>query len=196
MTKYLGSAKNLAGSAAGLVGVLLYLLGVVGGYWPVVVIGLYAVGALLAPPERVRLVPGDAFTEIEQLRTDLATISSTVERHGDRMPGPAADFVARITAVLTGMLDRPQALRADPDLLHSVIRLARVDVPLSIESYLNVPWWLARKERGAADELLAQLDLLEAESHRIAERFYRDDITQQADHTRYLRHRADQSGDG
>lgn len=189
MMKYLGSTKNLVGSAAGLLGVLLYVFGVVGGYWPVVVVGLYAAGALLAPPDRVRLVPGDTSVEISQVRTDLAALLSTVEQQ--RLPEGAAEFVSRITAVLTGMLDRPTVLRADPDLLHSVIRLARVDLPLSIQSYLNVPRWLS----GRADELLTQLDLMEAETHRIAERFYRDDITQQADHTRYLRQRADHTGD-
>nr|WP_042194484.1 hypothetical protein [Kibdelosporangium sp. MJ126-NF4]CEL21353.1 hypothetical protein [Kibdelosporangium sp. MJ126-NF4]CTQ96080.1 hypothetical protein [Kibdelosporangium sp. MJ126-NF4] len=195
MIRYLGSAKNLAGSAAGLVGVLLYVFGVVGGYWPVVVVGLYAAGALIAPPDRIRIGPRDALTEIEQLRSDLAAVSSTVERNGARMPDAAADFVARIVDVLTGMLERPHALRGDPDLLHGVIRLARIDIPMSIEAYLKVPRSLAHRERGAADELLAQLDLLEAESHRIAERFYRDDITQQADHTRYLRQRAEHTGD-
>ncbi|MFC0113400.1 hypothetical protein [Kibdelosporangium aridum] len=189
MMKYLGSTKNLVGSAAGLLGVLLYVFGVVGGYWPVVMVGLYAAGALLAPPDRVRLVPGDTSVEISQVRTDLAALLSTVEQQ--RLPEGAAEFVSRITAVLTGMLDRPTVLRADPDLLHSVIRLARVDLPLSIQSYLNVPRWLS----GRADELLTQLDLMEAETHRIAERFYRDDITQQADHTRYLRQRAEHTGD-
>jgi hypothetical protein len=37
--------------------------------------------------------------------------------------------------------------------------------------------------------LIAQLELLETESHRIAEQFYASDINQQADHTRYLRER-------
>jgi hypothetical protein len=187
MMKYLGSTKNLAGSAAGLLGVLLYVFGVVGAYWPVVVIGLYAAGALLAPPEKVRLVATDAYTEISQVRSGLASLMSTVER--SRVPDEARAFITRINGMLTAMLDRPGALHADPDLLHSVIRLARVDLPLSIESYLNVPWWLS----SPAAELLTQLDLLEAESHRIAERFYRGDIAQQADHTRYLRQRA--SGD-
>ena len=36
---------------------------------------------------------------------------------------------------------------------------------------------------------MAQLGLLEAEAHRVAERFYATEVDRQADHTRYLRDR-------
>jgi hypothetical protein len=173
MMKYLGSTKNLAGSALGLVGVLLYVFGVVGSYWPVVVVALYGAGALLVPGERKR-VPA-----IEELRTDLAAVVAQAER----LPSSASAFVHRIDSVLGELLARTSG--ADPDLLHRMIRLVRSDLPTSIEAYLNVPERLARQ-----DELLAQLDLIEYEAHQIAERFYADDINRQADHTRYLRDRA------
>lgn len=173
MTKYLGSTKNLAGSALGLVGVLLYVFGIVGSYWPVVVVALYGAGALLAPAERKR-VPA-----IEELRTDLAKVVG----QADRLPPAAHAFVQRIDGILREMLARTPG--ADPDLLHRMIRLVRSDLPTSVEAYLNVPERLARP-----DELLAQLDLIEYEAHEIAERFYADDINRQADHTRYLRDRA------
>ena len=48
-TVYLFSTKNLVGSALGLVGLGLFFTGIVGGLWPIVVIGLYGVGALLTP---------------------------------------------------------------------------------------------------------------------------------------------------
>jgi hypothetical protein len=183
MMRYLGSTKNLAGSALGLVGVLLYIFGVVGSYWPVVVIGLYGAGALLAPAERVRLIAASTSTETEQLRADLAMLVRRVDL--ERLPETALEFVHRIHDVLSEMLARPTAFGVNPDLLHRVIRVARVDLPTSIEAYLDVPKWLARR-----DELLTQLDLLELEVHQIAERFYADDINRQADHTRYLRERA------
>jgi hypothetical protein len=185
MMKYLGSTKNLAGSAAGLVGVLLYLFGVIGGIWPVVVVGLYAVGALLAPAEPVRLLAKSTNAETEQLRTDLATLQDRVREHRERMPTGAVEFVERINQVLTEMLTRPKAFSVSPELLHEVIRVARLDLPASIDTYLNVPPRLARD-----DELLTQLDMLEYEVHKIAERFFADDLNRQADHTRYLRERA------
>ncbi|WP_370947181.1 hypothetical protein AB5J62_06395 [Amycolatopsis sp. cg5] len=182
--KYLGSTKNLAGCLAGFVGVLLYLTGVIDGWlWLPVVAALYAVGALLAPPERVRLVP----VETGQLRDDLRKVLDAVRAQSARMPDTAVDRVTRIGDIVLGMLDRPAELRANPDVLHSVTRLATVDLPLSVQSYLNLPWWFAAKRAGG--ELITQLDLLETDAHRVAEQFYSADIRQQADHTRYLRDR-------
>jgi hypothetical protein len=194
MIRYLGSTKNLVGCVGGLVGVLLHLTGVVGGLWPVVVAGLYAVGALLAPSEKVRLVPVDAVTEAGQLRSELDSLVREVGTQASRVPPSAVATVGRIAGVLGDLLGRPDALAANPDLRHTVVRLARTDLPLSVQTYLNLPWWFAVKQRAGGepspgDELTTQLGLLEAEAHRLAERVYAADVNQQADHTRYLRER-------
>lgn len=194
MIRYLGSTKNLAGCVGGLIGLALYLTGVVGGLWPVVVAGLYGVFALLAPPERVRLVPVDAVAEAGQLRADLVSLVDKVTAHAQRMPESSVDGVRRIAEVLDDLLSRPDRLSGNPDVQHAVTRLARTDLPLSVQTYLNLPWWFAAKRRAsgepsASDELLAQLELLETEAHRVAERFYAGDVNQSADHTRYLRER-------
>ncbi|MBE1579420.1 hypothetical protein ACFORH_32780 [Amycolatopsis roodepoortensis] len=196
MIRYLGSTKNLAGCVGGLIGLALYLTGVVGGLWPLVVAGLYAVFALLAPPERVRLVSVDAVAEAGQLRADLDSLVSKVTARAQRMPESSVDGVRRIAEVLDDLLSRPERWAANPDVQHAVTRLARTDLPLSVETYLNLPWWFAAKRRAsgepsASDELLTQLELLENEAHRIAERFYAGDVHQQADHTRYLRERGE-----
>ncbi|MFG1642625.1 hypothetical protein ACGFMK_20225 [Amycolatopsis sp. NPDC049252] len=185
MLRYLGSTKNLAGCVGGLVGLGLYLTGVVGAIWPVVVIALYAVGALLAPPEKVRLLPDTS----GELRASLETLVSSVSTQASRMPTSTVDTVRRIAEVLHDLLAQPARLSADPDLRHSVVRLVRTDLPLSVETFLNLPWWFASRRAGASEELVAQLGLLEAEAHRIAERFYSADVDRQADHTRYLRDR-------
>ncbi|EMD28579.1 hypothetical protein [Amycolatopsis azurea] len=192
MIRYLGSTKNLAGCVGGLIGLALYLTGVVGGLWPVVVAGLYAVFALLAPPERVRLVPVDT----GHLRADLVSLVEKVTAQAQRMPESSVDGVRRVAEVLDDLLSRPERLSANPDVQHEVTRLARTDLPLSVQTYLNLPWWFAAKRRAsgepsAAEELLAQLELLETEAHRVAERFYAGDVHQQADHTRYLRERGE-----
>jgi hypothetical protein len=185
MLRYLGSTKNLAGCVGGLAGLGLYLTGVVGGLWPVVVVALYAVGALLAPGEKVRLRPDPTV----ELRASLATLVSSVSAQSSRMPESTVDTVRRIAEVLGDLLAQPARLSADPDLQHSVTRLVRTDLPLSVETFLNLPWWFAARRAGAGTELVAQLDLLEAEAHRVAERFYSADVDRQADHTRYLRDR-------
>ncbi|MFJ9784835.1 hypothetical protein ACIRSS_35055 [Amycolatopsis sp. NPDC101161] len=185
MLRYLGSNKNLLGCVGGLVGVVLYVTGVVGWFWPFVVVALYLAGALLAPSEKVRLVPDTS----AELRSSLETLLSRVSSQASRMPASTVDTVGRIAAILRDLLSDPARLAADPDLQHAVVRLGRTDLPLSLETYLNLPWWFASRRAGAGEELVAQLGLLEAEAHRVAERFYASEVDRQADHTRYLRDR-------
>jgi hypothetical protein len=185
MLRYLGSTKNLLGCVGGLAGVVLYLTGVVGWFWPFVVVALYLAGALLAPSEKVRLVPDTS----AELRSSLETLLSRVSSQASQMPASTVDTVGRIAAILRDLLSDPARLAADPDLQHAVVRLVRTDLPLSLETYLNLPWWFASRRAGAGEELVAQLGLLEAEAHRVAERFYATEVDRQADHTRYLRDR-------
>lgn len=185
LLRYLGSTKNLLGCVGGLIGVVLYLTGVVGWFWPFVVVALYLVGALLAPGEKVRLVLDTS----AELRASLETLVRRVGSQDSRMPASTVDTVGRVAEVLRDLLSQPARLSADPDVQHAVVRLARTDLPLSLEIYLNLPWWFASRRAGAGEELVAQLGLLEAEAHRVAERFYASEVDRQADHTRYLRDR-------
>ncbi|GAB2804841.1 hypothetical protein [Lentzea nigeriaca] len=185
--RYLASWKNLAGCAGGLIGLGLHFAGVAGSYWILVVTGLYGVGALAAPSDRIILVT-DPEEEAGRLRTELDTLVHRVRGFGGRVPGEVAPKLAEIAEVLRGMLDRPRELRADPDALHAVTRLVGTDLPLSIQTYLNLPWWYAAA-RGSGAELVRQLDLLRADAVRVAERFHAADAQRQADHTRYLEDR-------
>ncbi|MGQ0837103.1 hypothetical protein [Actinokineospora sp.] len=196
--RYLGSTKNLVGCVAGLVGVLLHVFGVAGDYWLLVVAGLYLVGALAAPPEKVRLV-ADPGAEASRLRADLDGLLTKVRAESARMPDGALARLDRIADVLGGPLSRPADLAADPNAVHGVTRLVRVDVPLAVQTYLNLPWWLAVAKRvnstnTAADELSAQLELLETDAETVAAQFFADDLRRQDDHGRYLRDRSRDTG--
>lgn len=183
--RYLASWKNLAGCAGGLIGLGLHLAGLAGSYWVLVVAGLYGVGALAAPPERIILVT-DPEEEAGALRSELDALVGRVR--GLNVPTEVPPKLAEIAEVLRGMLDRPRDLRADPDALHAVTRLVGTDLPLSVQTYLNLPWWYSTA-RGSGTELVRQLDLLHADAVRVAERFHAADAQRQADHTRYLEDR-------
>ncbi|MEU7474909.1 hypothetical protein AB0A63_02925 [Lentzea sp. NPDC042327] len=185
--RYLASWKNLAGCAGGLLGLALHFAGLAGSYWVLVVAGLYGVGALAAPPEEVVLVTAPE-EEAGQLRSELDALVARVHGFGGRVPAEVAPKLAEVADVLRGMLDRPRELRGDPDALHSVTRLIGTDLPLSVQTYLNLPWWYAAA-RGSGAELLRQLDLLRADAVRVAERFHAADEQRQADHGRYLEDR-------
>ncbi|HWO59599.1 MAG TPA: hypothetical protein VNO31_06150 [Umezawaea sp.] len=185
ISRYLGSTRNIVGCAGGLLGLGLYFAGLAGSYWLVVVVGLYGVGALLAPPDRVTLVT-DPTEEAAGLRRDLDALVAHVA--AARVPDGVAPRLDRVADVLRGLLDRPRELRADPDALHTATRVIGTDLPLSVQNYLNLPWWYAAARQSDA-ELLRQLDLIEADVVRTAERFHEADARRQADHTRYLEDR-------
>ena len=185
--RYLGSTRNLVGCIGGLVGLVLHLVGVAGSYWLLVVFGLYGVGALLAPPDRVTLVT-DPEQEAAQLRRELDSVVARVHGFGGRVPADVLPRLDRVAEVLRGMLDRPRELRANPDALHAVTRVIGTDLPLSVQSYLNMPWWYAAAKQ-ADGELVRQFGLLENDVIRTAERFHAADAQRQADHGRYLEDR-------
>jgi hypothetical protein len=198
---YLGSTKNLVGSVCGLFGLGLYLAGAVGSYWPAVVAGLYAAGALAAPPEKVTLVLEleHASAETDLLRADLDRMVERVAAHAGRMPPPAMVRFRDTIEMVRDLLARADALTADPDALYEISRVIRTDLPAGFESYLNLPGWFAAGRgaggrRTAADELSAQLGLIAEQVRQTAERVYETDAQRLRDQTRYLEERGRRSG--
>nr|WP_026424766.1 hypothetical protein [Actinokineospora inagensis] len=190
MSEYLGSTKNLAGCVGGLVGVGLHFSGLVTGVlWVPVVVVLYAAGALVGPPERVRLTV-DPTAEAAALRSDLDALLAKVTAAQSRLPEGTLAQLDRIADYLRPALDRPAELAGDPETGHSLIRLIRTDIPLAVEGYLNLPWWMSVGKKGPAEELGTQLGLLEADAKAVSTAFFADDVRRQADHTRYLEDRA------
>ncbi|GIH81061.1 hypothetical protein [Planobispora longispora] len=191
--RYLGSTRNIVGCALALAGLLAHFLGLAGTLWPVVVAGLYGVGALLSPPDRVRLAVSHAEIEAGPLREDLDALLRRV-RDSRRFPD---DVVARVTAlseVIGGVLERAEVLAASPDHLHVVSQTIRDYLPVSLEAYANLPraYAIARRgdrERSAHEELLAQLDLLEAGMRQVAQAVHRGDEQALRDQGHFLRDR-------
>ncbi|GAA3556892.1 hypothetical protein GCM10022419_041820 [Nonomuraea rosea] len=187
--RYLGSTRNIAGSSLALLGLVTHFLGLAGAWWPVVVAALYGAGALLAPPERVRLTISHAEVETRALRADLDTL---LRRIGGRFPADVHAAVDTLAEVLGGVLDRAEQLTSSPDQLHVVSQTIRRYLPASLEAYANLPRGYARTRRGgrehsAHEELLAQLALLDAELRKVAEAVHRGDEQALRDQGRFLR---------
>ncbi|WP_326568952.1 hypothetical protein VSH64_45610 [Amycolatopsis rhabdoformis] len=191
MRRWIGSTKNIAGCLGGLIGLVLYVVGVIGPLWLmfVVMAVLYTAGALVAPPEKVRLVV-DPTVEAAQVRASLEALVQTVVSHAGRLPAPAIEGVRHVAEVLEDLLKDPLRLASTPDLQYRVLLLARTDLPLSVETYLNLPRWFASRRdadgTSAEDELTKQLDLLRRKAEKLAEEYYAADVNRQEDHTRYL----------
>ncbi|MEU4670993.1 hypothetical protein AB0F91_24165 [Amycolatopsis sp. NPDC023774] len=191
MRRWFGSSKNIAGCIGGLIGLVLYEVEVIGPLWLmfVVMAVLYTAGALVAPPEKVRLVV-DPTVEAAEVRSALEALVQTVTGHSGRLPPCAVDGVRHVAEVLSDLLKDPLRLASTADLQHRVLLLARTDLPLSVETYLNLPRWFASRRdadgTSAQDELAKQLDLLRGKVEKLAAEYFAADVNRQEDHTRYL----------
>jgi hypothetical protein len=190
---YLGSTRNILGCVFALLGAVVVFLGLAGRFWPVVVVGLYGAGALIAPPDRVRLTISHAEVETRHLRADLDALLKKVQ-DAQRFPADVLAKVTELAEVLRAILTRAETLTSSPDHLHVVSQAIRDYLPSSLEAYANLPrtYALSRRaerQRSAHEELLAQLDLLGSELGKIADAVYQGDEQALRDQGRFLRDR-------
>jgi cob(I)alamin adenosyltransferase len=167
---YLGSTRNILGC-----------------------VGLYGAGALIAPPDRVRLTISHAEVETRHLRADLDALLKKVQ-DAQRFPADVLAKVTELAEVLRAILTRAETLTSSPDHLHVVSQAIRDYLPSSLEAYANLPrtYALSRRaerQRSAHEELLAQLDLLGSELGKIADAVYQGDEQALRDQGRFLRDR-------
>ncbi|WP_374222918.1 hypothetical protein [Streptomyces sp. MBT65] len=189
---YLESRKNLTGSACGLVGLVLTFVGVAGPYWPVVVVGLYGAGALVAPPERPVLPDfPDPSAQLEELRDDFEKLGGYLA--GVELPPAAAGRLTELNQLLAGLLD-PQVtldLAQDPEGVHILSRAIRQDVPEAVDTFVRTRWWtrLAPGTEPPERHLERQLTVLQEEARGLARGLREAEERRQETHTRFLEER-------
>jgi hypothetical protein len=189
LLRYLYSNKNLAGSAGGLAGLALYFTGVVGELWPLVVAGLYGVGALATPPTRtIDLRGGLDAGNLERAMAEQR------RRIGGRVPDDVLAAVGRIHDQVREVLVRRHALPLGSPDAFAVERTVLDYLPTALESYLNLPRGYANRVpvsrgRTARMVLLDQLALLEAKLGEVLEALARGDTDRLLAHGRFLEDR-------
>ena len=193
ISRYLESRKNIAGSACGLVGLVLTFAGVAGPYWPVVVAGLYGAGALVAPPERPALPAfPDPSAQLDALRDDFGKLCAYLAEV--ELPPAAAGRLTELTDLLTALLDpgwATELLSQDPEGVHTLARAVRQDVPEAVDTFVRTRWWtrLAPGQEAPERHLERQLTLLQEEAERLAAALREAEARRQESHTRYLEDR-------
>lgn len=189
---YLESRKNLTGSACGLLGLVLTFVGVAGPYWPVVVVGLYGAGALIAPPERPPLPDfPDPSAQLEELRDDFEKLGGYLA--DVELPPAAAGRLTELNQLLAGLLD-PQVthdLARDPEGVHILSRAIRQDVPEAVDTFVRTRWWtrLAPGAEPPERHLERQLTVLQEEARGLARGLREAEERRQETHTRFLEER-------
>jgi len=135
VVRYLGSGKNVAGSALALGGLGLHLAGVIGDIWPLVVPALYVIGALLVPSKPPRPNAPERFDagSIER------ALDGTLDMARGRIP---SDVFARLTSIrqrTLALLPRAADLPGGSQDLFVLQRTATDYLPASVRFYVSLP---------------------------------------------------------
>jgi hypothetical protein len=185
---YLTSSKNIAGSVGALAGLGLFFAGIVAPpLWPVVVGGLYGIGALLAPGRKRNV----------DLRTDMDTkdlsksLDGLLRRIHGRLPRPLEAKVQGIAATIQGILPRSGEFAPGSQELFILQRTVTDYLPTSLEAFMTLPRTYAALKplRGTktAEQVLAdQLDLLQQQMNEVADAIARNDADKLLAQGRFL----------
>ncbi|MFE2143810.1 hypothetical protein ACFXA3_19085, partial [Streptomyces sp. NPDC059456] len=171
LLRCLESKKNLAGSACGILGLGLTVTGAAGAYWPLVVAGLYGVGALVAPPEPPEPPRPQGPTEqLGGVRERFGRLREYVAEV--ELPDPAAGRLAELMDLYGALLEPgwvADVLAADPESVHTLSRAIELDVPECVDTYNRTRWWTRLTPGGESPErhLERQLSLLHEEAERL-----------------------------
>jgi len=173
--RYLASARNVLGCVLALVGLLLHLFGLFGPFWPLVVVGLYALGALAGPRRRIK-VAKDTFDPREVRRAVDRAYQMT---HG-RLPADVQSQVAQIRQEIIELLPHTADFPVGSQDLYVLRRMAADYLPTTLEAYLSLPSGYATQRaiqggKTSLDVLREQLALLDEKMDEIAEAVHQRD---------------------
>lgn len=197
LARWLASTKNIAGSVLGIAALGAQVVVGLGPLWPAVVVAMYAVGALLAPRDKIDLRPGalhgtGGVASAADLADQLAVLRRSMTAETRRLPDDASSRLARILDALDQIVARWSDLSEATDQAHTVEQMILDYLPTSIQRFLNLPRSFAIASRvegrkSAQEELVDQLDILETESDRIRTALYTKDVAALEDQSRFLR---------
>jgi len=186
---YLYSTKNIVGSGLALLGLVLFFTGIVGALWPVIVIGLYLIGFLVAPgtPE-VDLKNGFDPNDVQK------ALDQEVRMINGRVPADVLAKVQSIQQIILGILPRSGSLPPGSPELFVVQRTASEYLPTALQSYLNLPRAYAtlhpvQDGKTPKQVLMDQLTLLESKMTEVADDVHRNDTDRLLANGRFLEER-------
>jgi hypothetical protein len=191
--RYLWSAKHLAGSTLGLIGLLigaiLHFLGMLGPLWWVPAVGLYGLGALVTPgPRPPRSRPFDDRPETIRRALDRAYAST----HG-RLPVDVQAKVGELRREILALLPHLDGFPPGSQDRFVVQRMATDYLPTALDAYLALPPEVGARElpdgRTPLQVLRDQLNLLDSKLDEITEAVYQRDSDRLLAHGRFLEER-------
>ena len=183
------SNGNIAGCLGGLVGIALFLLGVIGQCWLPITLGLYLAGYFAAPaPDPLRRRAG---ITVDTLREALDEL---IQDSRKRLPAEAQQLLESIRATMDEVLPRLSQLHAslplDTPQTFTIAETVTRYLPDALDSYVKLPPMYATAHRidgkTPKQHLVGQLTLLDAKLKDIADDLFRGDAEDLALNGRFL----------
>jgi hypothetical protein len=186
---YLGSGKNIAGSALALGGLGLHFAGLLGGVWPAVVVALYVIGVLVVPSRRP--VGVTANLDLGEIRKSL---DGAVRMSRTRMPPDIQAKIAEIRQEVLDLLPSLSAFPAGSQDLYVIQRTATDYLPSTLRAYLALPesYATTRVLQGGKTPqqlLREQVQLLDEKLDEIADAVHQHDTDRLLANGRFLEER-------
>jgi hypothetical protein len=190
LLRYLESRKNIVGCLLALGGVGLTLLGLLGPFWPAVVVALYLIGALAVPSPR-RVLVGNASFDPALVTTALDRL---VRRVDGRAPPDVAAKVREIRQEIVGMLPFAAQFPPGSEDLFVIQRTATDYLPSALDPYLALPpeYALTREVQDGKTPkqvLLEQLQLIDSKMDEVVDAVHQQDTERLLASGRFLEER-------
>jgi hypothetical protein len=200
LIRWFYGVPNIVGIVLALVGVGLYLGGVIHGFLvPLIVVGLYVLGAVLTPKPKgiggLSTLGGDLDPGL--IRSALNRI---VEESQKRLPDELAAKVVAIQATILDILPKLDGTTIDRQDLFALERTVSDYLPNTLDNYLTLPRAYANSHVIAngktAEQLLGeQLDLIDQKMKEISDAVAKDDVGKLLAQGRFLEERFGRSTD-
>jgi hypothetical protein len=194
LIRWFYGVPNLVGIILALVGLGLYIGGVIKGVLvPLIIVGLYVLGALVTPKPKgiaaVSTLSGEP--NAEQMRAALNRIAEESQK---RLPDELAAKVASIQATILELLPKLDRTTIDRQDLFALERTVSDYLPNTLDNYLTLPRAYAHTHVVAngktAEQLLGdQLDLIDQKMKEISNAVAEDDVGKLLAQGRFLEER-------
>ncbi len=188
---YLYSNKNLAGSALAIVALVLYLTGVIGVFWYVIVAGAYVLGVLLAPGNP----KWDVALQREMSDAQVVTGLKSLEHDAPRMlPKDIASDVIAICDMLETAIPALTQKGVTDQVAYDVRTTATEYLPQTVAAYVKMPPAFRAMQRVSDGKtptqmLAEQVALLKTQLQGTMAGIASDDAAALAENGRFLRDR-------
>jgi len=133
---FLYSTPNIVGSALGIVGLLLFFLGIIHNFWFLIVVGLYGIGVLATPHSPTYELSLKNQLTVDDIRQEL---NDLVRKIQGKVPKEIMDLVLSIKTSIFEVLPQIVDLSSGDQNIYLIKQTSLDYLPATLQNYMNLP---------------------------------------------------------